>query len=466
MTCRLWFANEYSNAGEVFWDYIQKIPVVQRFFPPEEHYSIPKKNLSLPRRFLINDGSLWMVYYNTDIGFSPIEERSADILRGFLRGDINASKKVDTDTWEAALESMSIYIEYPISFSMEVFSQVMGIKPEKLPSEIKSVRDFVIVPSSDESDICLFVKDASESNTIYAYMLSNKYNFPASDLSVYTENDKDYYEPAFSTGLVLSKSSNVKLSPLVLFSDSQPDTDVLRADSLLDERSERIILESFYFNPDTSNKYKSADGARNFIENYASLTFYPDSVFEYKSVSDSRGISIDTGETAYGALNAAIDFAEQVWSKTTDEPFSMLVTSNLSDFSPSEPFTFRFNYYYNGRPIEILLDEQYGHKEMQCSVEITVSAGKIISYRQYMQTYHTTQSRALGSDFITALDYFVTNIGSEQKPETIKDIYIGYLNQGKSDTLSACWMAKTAESTKIYSYEPKIEEVNDELEQD
>lgn len=457
MTSRLWFSNNYSDVSNVFSSYVQNISLVKKIFPPEERYSIPKKNLSLPRRFLINDGSLWMVYYNTDIGFSPIESRTSEILRGFLRGDINAVKKVNTTDWEAALESVSIYVEYPVSYSIDIFSQIMGLERKTTVSEISAVRSFVIIPSSDESDVCLFVKDSSEEDGIYAYMLSNKYNFPASDLAVYTSNSTDYYEPAFSTGLLLSGNGSVELSPLVLFSDSQPETDILSAESLLNEKNKKHILNIFSFNPSVSNTYENADGTQNFIENYSSLSFYPDSVIEYKSVNDSYGIELDTDGSAYSTLNKAIDFAEQIWDGISDAPFNLLITSDLAGFSSDNAFTFHFSYYYGGRPVEVALPEGNGHERMTSSVEITVKNGKIIAYRQYMKSYSTIGSQALGSDFLTALDSFVATIGKDDEKQTVTDIYIGYSDNGTVNALSACWIAKTAESSEIHTYVPETE---------
>ena len=124
LTANLWFLNSSTSLKANFIEYIRRIPVVEVFFPIEANYSISKENLSKPRKFLINDGSLWMAYYNTDIGFSPINERTKEIVKGFLQGEITATKKIDRATWEAGLESLSIYVEYPVSFSPEMFCRI------------------------------------------------------------------------------------------------------------------------------------------------------------------------------------------------------------------------------------------------------------------------------------------------------------------------------------------------------
>ena len=223
LTSQLWFVNSGSTVSEEFEKYLRSFPFVEKFFPIETEYSISKENLSKPRKFLINDGSLWMAYYNTDIGFSPIDQRTRKIIKGFLQGDITASKEIDSETWESGLESLSIYVEYPVSFSTEMLCRIMGVSTKNVPTEIKSLKELVILPSSEESDVGILVRDSKNPENSYAYVLQNSYTLPASDLSVYTSND-GYYEPVFSTGLELDEESNVSLSPLVLFSDSEPAT--------------------------------------------------------------------------------------------------------------------------------------------------------------------------------------------------------------------------------------------------
>ena len=127
LTKLLWFDTASSSLGESVSKYIHEIPVIERFFPVETEYSISKENLSMPRKFLINDGSLWMAYYNTDRGFAPIEVRTREFLKAFLRGEVTASREIDRATWEAGLESLSIYVEYPVEFSSEMFCRIMGV---------------------------------------------------------------------------------------------------------------------------------------------------------------------------------------------------------------------------------------------------------------------------------------------------------------------------------------------------
>lgn len=451
LTTQLWFVNSAYSLGDNILRYIREIPVVEKIFPIEPEYSISKENLSKPRKFLINDGSLWMAYYNTDIGFSPIKQRTQELIKGFLKGDITASRKIDRKTWEAGLESLSIYVEFPVSFSSEMFCKIMGIEESDISLEPKSFREFIIIPSSTESDVCILARDSSDTESFYAYILNSDYSLPASDLSVYTNSEDSYYQPAFSTGLEIDEKSNVSLDPLVLFSDSLPATKVLSPRNLINENATGKLLENFGFNAEAT-PYEDTDGGVKYIANYASATIFPDSLLEYSAVSDDRGIILDESGDSYNVLNASIDFAEKIWGCLSYEPLSILVTSDLSDYDSSEKYTFKFDYYCNGRPVEVTLPEQYGHSEMDCAIEITVKNGKLISYRQYARSYQSISDYNMSDTFVTALDNFVQVINEDVKSSAIiNDIYIGYLDSGTNNDIYAGWLAKTKDG-KIYRF--------------
>ncbi|MBR1969345.1 MAG: hypothetical protein IKA17_03205 [Clostridia bacterium] len=450
LTSKLWFVYGSRHIGEEIIKQVKSLPVISSFFPTETPYSIPKENLSKPRKFLINDGSLWMAYYNTDIGYSPIEERIRTIVKGFLRGDISASKKTDYETWQAGLESYSIYVEYPISYSMELFSKVMDVDPQFSPKDISSLRDFIIIPSSSETDVCILVRDYNDNSKIYAYILNPSYQFPASDLNVYANSGDGYYEPAFSTGLMLETKNNISLYPMVLFSDSQPESSVLSSSPLINEDSQHLLLENFSINSATK-PYTNQDGTKNYIENYASAKIYTDAVFEYVSINNEKGIILNESGDAYAVLNSAIDFAENIWKCVSDEPLNVLLTSDLSDYDSQKPFKFEFDYYCNGRPVNLSLKEENGHEALNSAIEITVYNGMLVSYRQNMREYNEATKEPLSAPFISALDYFVKILDEEGlKNAEIKDIYIGYLDKGTPDLIKANWLCKV--DNKIYSY--------------
>ena len=221
--------------------------------------------------------------------------------------------------------------------------------------------------------------------------------------------------------------------------------------NLINDKSRGKLLENFSLNSAGINSYEDADGATKYIANYSQAVIYPDSTFEYSAVTANRGILLDESEDSYNVLNAAIDLAEKTWSCVSNEPLSILVSGDLSTYNSNEEYVFKFDYYRNGRPVEINLPAQYGHKKMDCAIEMTVKGGRLISYRQYMRSYETVSRTTLPDNFISALDNFVNMLSDSKTPVLIEDIYIGYLDMGIDEALSAAWLASTDDG-KLHRY--------------
>ena len=62
-------------------------------------------------------------------------------------------------------------IEYPVSFDTKMFCLIMGVDSQSAPTEISSLHDLIILPSSEESSICILVRDSAD-NDFYAYILN------------------------------------------------------------------------------------------------------------------------------------------------------------------------------------------------------------------------------------------------------------------------------------------------------
>ncbi len=456
LTCRLWL-------GAGFWqddirELIMKLPFAHSF--ADEAYSMPREMLSTPRKILINDGSLWIAYYNTDAVFYPIEARTRQIIEGFLRGETHESRKITAKEWQKALEAVSVYVEYPIAYTTDMLCSVMGIESAAAPKDVASIRDFVIIPSREDSGVFILVRDAYDEENAYIYRFDkDEYSFPQEDMAIYTENNSGYYEPAFSTGV---EPEGAKLDPMVLFSDSRPETAVIQPVNPLETQENKLkVLDGFFYNVNTAGSYDDKDGVIVYIENYSNARIYPNGLFEYKSVSEGKGVKIaDSYDSYYETINAAIRFAENLWSAVSDEPLSVLVTSDLTGDN-SETIHLTLDYYYEGRPVAISLAEGSRFNQLNHGIEMDISQGQIVEYRQLFRKYHSEESSPLEQDFISALDSFA-NTFAPRSGAVIKDIYIGYMDRGEAGSLKACWLAETEGEDITYSYEPKEREVLDE----
>ncbi len=449
LTCRLWFSGGY-------WQYdmremLLSLPIVRSF--RSESFSIPKERLSLPQKILINDGSLWIAYYNNDPVFSPLEARTRQIIEGFLRGEVAEGRAISPEEWQRALDSVSVYVEYPITYSIDMLCSVMGISSDKAPDDAAAIRDFIIIPSTEESGVFVLVRDASAEDRAFIYRFeADSYSLPREDMAIYTENNSGYYEPAFSTGV---EPEGARLDPMVLFSDSLPTTSVLVPVNPLDSQDSRLsVISGFFGNIGTAGSYNDSDGVNTYVENYSEARVYPNGLFEYEAVSEDKGLAL-TGRYSsyYETVNAAISFAERLWSGVSSEPLSVLVSSDLTEADP-QSFRLTLDYFHDGRPMAVSLPAEHGAEQLNHAIELEIKNGKIISYRQFFRRYETVAKASLDETFIDALDYFV-NYFSYREGTLIKEIEIGYMDRGGKDEIRACWLAGIGGDDVTYAKEVK-----------
>ncbi len=453
LTVRLWFGGGLMR--EEILSFAGKLPVIGSLLDNDE-ISIPMESLSKPRRILINDGSLWIAYYNTDVAFSPIENRTRQIIEGFLEGKAIAEKPVTVRDWQAALENVSIYVEFPIAYSPQMLCSVMGVGSGAVPVDISAIRDFIILPSTEETGVFLFVRDANNNDNAHIYQFEKAdFSFPASDLVIYTQNNSDYYEPAFSTGV---EPEGVSLDPMVLFFDSLPTTYRLRAvNPLAQYDNSQKILSRFFNNVSTAGRYDDVNGAQIFVENYGDARIYPNGLFEYKAVENDKGIKIaESYDSYYETVNSAISFSEELWGLVSSEPLSALVSSDLSQ-DGADDLLLTMDYYQGGRPVAVRLGESDNTRALNHGIEMHIVDGRIVSYRQLFRDYEEFGLSELSDDFVSALDHFVKEF-SDRPDTVISDIYIGYMDDNSEEALSACWLAKVSGDDAAYSFSKPKEE--------
>ena len=445
MTAQLWFSGGILD--EEIADFARGLPFLEELFADQE-ISIPREMLSHPRKILINDGSLWIAYYNTDVAFSPIENRTRQIIEGFLRGDALDSKPVTFREWQAALENVSIYVELPIAYSMEMLCSVMGVENETPPGELSAVKDFIILPSTEETGVFVLVRDAYDSDNARIYQFAKEsFSLPAGDLAIYTDSNSGYYEPAFSTG---ATPEGVALDPMVLFFDSRPATvDLLPGNPIAAPEDGQRVLGRFFNNVDTAGRY-GEDGVSIYVENYGDAIIYPNGLFEYRAVGEDKGVKITENYSSYyETVNSAISFAEDLWSQISGSPLSVLVSSDLTQAGSRIHIT--MDYYQDGRPVAVRLEEGESFEPLNHGIEIDIVDGRIVSYRQFFRNYEAAGFSVLSGDFIDSLDHFVNDFMSREDP-VITDIYIGYMDRGGQELLRTCWLAKVSGDERVYSY--------------
>ncbi|MBR5535302.1 MAG: hypothetical protein IKU60_01505 [Clostridia bacterium] len=447
LTYQSWFKSGLLGPD---WPYFSfsDLPLV-RLFARDSFVSVPKENLSKPRKIVVNDGELWVPYYNTDDAFGNLDDNTGAIIKSLLSGNIEKTERIDYNSWLSLLARPGVYVEYPVRFEPRMLAMVLNTDFERLPSEIELISDAIIIPAFEDS-VYVALRDA-DTNTSYKFLIKDgDISFPEEVLLMYTNKYRrdGYYEFAFNT--LLSEGlgeGNVKVSDMVLFSDNEAVNRDIIGSNPIKGKNHGEILKSFSFNPKPLRYYTDGYGASNYVENYATVTIFPDGYIEYSAVESDKGINLgEYGANDYEILNRAIDFAEKVWSSVSNEPLSVLV-SGIEKTEAGNRFV--LDYYYGGREIAVEVAKE-GREGLYHAIEIETSGSNIISYRQFLRSYTAASSTTRQEHFMLALDYFVGQFAYSENT-VITDLYPGYFDYGQNTgVLKTTWLCEINNSEQRY----------------
>ncbi|MGM9551061.1 MAG: hypothetical protein ACI3XA_02285 [Clostridia bacterium] len=439
LTYETWFKS--SVTGENLFRFeISDLPIVRLFTGEKNTVSVPKENLSKPRKLVVNDGSLWVPYYNTDEAFDNLNEKISAILKSCLSGHSAKVTQITYKEWLANLDKPSVYVEYPIAVTPEMLANILNTTSKDMPFGLNIVRDGIIIPEG-EKGVCVAIRDSISSKAWQFYIEDEFLAFPEAVLALFTkQNSRDgYYEFAYSTliGDGIGEGG-VTVEDLVLFSDNDANIRDIYAHNPLSGADYGNLLKSFSFNPSPIRRYSDEYGGENYVENYATVRIYPDGYIEYSSVKEGKGIDlVQKDGNGYEILNSAIDFAEKLWNSISKEPLNVLV-SGVEETETGSKIT--FDYYCGGREVAVAYDKE-GREPLYHAIEISVQNGQITSYRQYLRYYEEAVTYTGQESFITALDYYVDLFKSE-KNAIITDMYPGYFDGGEEGLIKITWLCE------------------------
>lgn len=447
LTWQLWFKSGILGSDWLYFS-VSDLPFVRLFTRSDEAVSLPKENLSKPRKFVINGGELWVPYYNTDEAFDTLDEKTSAILKSVLKGEAKEESGITYEKWLNYLSSPSVYVEYPINVSPRMLSMVLNSGFSDFPEEITSIKDAIVIPAGEVA-VRVAVRDANTNKAVEFFIEDENLSFPEEVLSLYADKyNRDGYEFAYST--LLSEAlaqGNVKIGDLVLFSDNYSSYPDIRVINPIEGKAYDNLLQSFSFTPKPLRHYPDNFGAENYVENYATVRIFPDGYIEYSAVDSDKGIDLGKdGDNQYEVLNSAIDFAQKVWDSVSDQPFSVLV-SGIEETENGNKFT--FDYYYGGREIAVGIEKE-GVDPLYHAIEIVTEGNRIVSYRQYLRSYTGSDSVTNQENFMAALDYFVS-LFKEGEECTVTDLYLGYYDGGESgEVLKNTWLCRLDTTDERY----------------
>jgi hypothetical protein len=208
------------------------------------------------------------------------------------------------------------------------------------------------------------------------------------------------------------------------------------------------ILKSFGYNTTNTKKYLDKNNTSVYVENFSTLKIHNNGLLEYKSIDNTKGISLTTKNTStlYDNFIACIEFVNNLWDNAMPgKSFNVNLSSDILFDPKGQSFNITMDYYINGHPVICTLDKTSAYDELSHGIEIKVSDGKIVEYRQLFNEFSLTSQYVKNGSAIDAIDAMFSN--DNLKSETISALNIAYINN--KSIWNPVWTAKTTDNKLI-----------------
>ena len=466
LTGKIWFNEKLWSSDYNFFVFQNPFEMVSRWWrTPEEEYSMPKESLSRPRKIVVNSGDEMTVFYNSDPAFSALNDSLQAVIVPVLSGDtIIESSESNMEEWYTALYDGSIYAEYTVSYTPELFAQILGVKKSSAFSDLSAIEDYLIRKAPNDSAE-LFVRDA-ESGRVLKFLIAPK---DTSIFSYFNQSpaEDELYFFAFDLGLSVASedgeqpSQSVLISPMVLISANEisasriySSNPMLSSNGALENDTVNRILSRFHSSARTGRSYTDSEGTQVYVENSGTLKLYRDGMIEYQALSSDSGIPVD-GEPGglYTSLNQTIDFVETVWEGALpNQSINVCVSGDLSHAQiDSNTYRFTFDYYVAGNPVKTEIAAKDGREAMNDAVEVVISNGRITSYRHFIRQFRQEGTADL-IPMIDALNYILSQNAADEPSNIITDIFLSYVEDGTGKELLPEWCVTFQDSDQVIRY--------------
>ncbi|MBE7038277.1 MAG: hypothetical protein E7404_05170 [Ruminococcaceae bacterium] len=448
MTMNIWIDEKLWPDGYNFFSNITERLFGQKVL--KNSGSLSKEKLALPKQLVINNASKRSVFFETGNEYDEIIGSVKEIFISALK--VGEYKTADVSEWNAALKAKSIFVSYPVAYDSKILGDILGI--EKINIENINIRDFVISHGDiASSNLNVYLKNFDNNSVLKC---SVKYDKNAFDSLLTKYASKTTGDLPYSFELNLDKTNsdkqNVTIYPDVLLSIMSTEYNSLysinpvysRANEEFETETVNAILKNFDFNINTVRKYPEQDKSLVFVENYGSIKIHPSGYFEYRAIAPDKGIELPVSDSAdYNEVfTASLNFVTDLWTSVV--PQSELNLSLTSDITERDAKTFDFtmNYYVNGTLIRDDMQSSSG-QIMPFGLSMSVSNGKITSYKQLIRIYYEGDSKLKNISTIEALDkLFVSQVFT--KNDAVKEIFPAYVNN--EGIYNITWIAKNQDN--------------------
>lgn len=446
LTLNMWFGRKLWSDGYNFFSNITNF-----FDSQNKVYYLSKENISYPQKIIITNNEKRNLYTHTSTKYNKIVPTVMDVFKTSIAE--YEFVKTDIAEWNNALHGKCAYVSYPVVYDASLLWGILDIAP--ISEGAINVKDFIInISEKGDESISIYIKDHS-TNEIYKTNLAYGFKNISEIIQNYALDSINLLPYSFE--LNFDKPSQEKVTQKITL---EP-TVILPLESLVLPVIETInfaediynnhdlsakILSSFNYNTTNSRKYLDANNTAVFVENYSTIKVHENGLLEYKALDNTKGISLadSNSATQHDIFIACIEFVNNLWDNTfPDQELSINLTSDIA--ANGKSFYITMDYYVEGYQLISRIDTNNIHNELKHGIEITVTEGKIVEYRQLFNTFNITDKGFANGSSIDAIDrMFADNI---IESGTISELNTAYERNG--NLWYPTWYARTTNGENI-----------------
>jgi len=413
-----------------------------------------------PRRIIINGGGAREVYNIETDDYNKADQFVNKVIKSFKKSKITVSP-ISYNEWKDLFKVKSLYIDFGYGVDADNLNIIYDVKSSEGKFEqFKNASGYIIVPDLVTNNCSICMLDQS-TNKVYRH----SFNYDGSELLTYIE-DSTYAKQqndTFAFEINLDSSSNsdqdveqmVSLSPLSLLSISETKFNSVTFNKIFenDEDFEKFTEKSlavFGYNASNLRKSIQSDNTIVYIENNATIKFYPDGTVEYNAVNKDGGIKISPVSTSCSnAVNEVLNIVKNIWDKSgvSHEFLTLHLDSLLADNSDNT-YTIKLNNTFNGIVIN------YDKITNNC-VYANIENGYITKFVMHISGVTKTDSVSEPIPVLQGIDIMYEK--QNNKKIVIDDVYRCY-HMGKNGQANVKWAFKVNDDDNILVIDNIVEE--------
>ena len=463
LVTQIWFNSNllpHSRAVNPVYEYILK-PLGNIFIKEDNTaFSQNIKKLTYPRKIVLNHANKRAVLYSNNPSYYNFLEPANELLNKIFTGKISVKTKeiVSSDDYCAVLKRNSVYFDYGNLYDFRLFSvSICGETKNTLSEDISTIRECIISLGDNVlNNATVYIKDYKSEN-IYKYIVDENHESYSDNLTNYfkTLQSESTLNYSFELNFHKQETGNGTLTklvfdPLILFnlvsSTNNPvlldEKSILNWSAIEDSASDEI-LSVFNINPMTMRKYTDLNNAQVFVENDATLTFYPDGCLQYQTIEGGQGLLVNknsdkTPFDIYAATSSAVDFVYDLNTELYGDTIPELrFSTNLVETSGDGKYVIYMDLIANGLPV--LQTDRTTNKESH-AITIIIENGYLKHYKQTLRKYDADESIEKVSPVINAVDILIDTLDYKNDNLNILNAEKCYVDDNTdSNLISTSW---------------------------